>query len=75
VQSRRDGGGDWRWRDKHPPRLVHRGWDRHHRHRFFGAFLVGIPLGYAAISTHPCYDWVYGPYGWGYYWNYDRCPV
>jgi len=57
------------------PRLVHRGWDRRHRHRFFGAFLVGIPFGYAAISAHPCYDWIYGPQGWGYYWNYDRCPV
>jgi hypothetical protein len=73
VYSRRE--GDWRWKDAHAPRLVHKGWDRHHRHRFLGAFLFGIPFGYAAITAHPCYDWTYGPYGWGYYWNYDRCPV
>ena len=63
-----------RWKGNRP-HLVHRGWDRHHKHRFFGAFLIGVPFGYAAVSTHPCYDWIYGPQGWGYYWNYDRCPV
>lgn len=83
VQSRRD--GDFRRFDrrriesrrhfKDRPRIVHRGWSRDRRHRFFGAFLLGVPFGYAAIAAHPCYDWTYGPYGWGYYWNYYRCPV
>jgi hypothetical protein len=73
--NRNDGNKDYsRWKGNHP-RLSHRGWDRHHKHRFFGAFLIGVPFGYAAISANPCYDWVYGPQGWGYYWNYDRCPV
>jgi hypothetical protein len=63
-----------RWKGNRP-HLVHRGWDRHHKHRFFGVFLVGVPYGYYAVADHPCYDWVYGPQGWGYYWNYDRCPV
>jgi hypothetical protein len=73
--NRNDGHKDYsRWKGNHP-RLTHRGWDRHHKHRFFGAFLIGVPFGYAAISAHPCYDWVYGPQGWGYYWSYDRCPV
>jgi len=83
-------GGDWdkkdwnkkdwdkkdfsRWKGNRP-HLAHRGWDRHHKHRFFGAFLIGVPFGYATISAHPCYDWIYGPQGWGYYWSYDRCPV
>lgn len=57
------------------PHLVHRGWDRHHKHRFFGVFLIGVPYGYYAVADHPCYDWFYGPQGWGYYWSYDRCPV
>jgi hypothetical protein len=57
------------------PHIVHRGWDRHHRHRFYGAFLIGVPYGYYAVTGNPCYDWIYGPEGWGYYWNYDRCPV
>jgi hypothetical protein len=63
-----------RWKGN-KPHIVHRGWDRHHKHRFFGAFLIGVPFGYAAVSAHPCYDWLYGPQGWGYYWSYDRCPV
>jgi hypothetical protein len=63
-----------RWKGNRP-HIVHRGWDRHHKHRFFGAFLIGVPFGYATVSDHPCYDWIYGPQGWGYYWNYDRCPV
>jgi hypothetical protein len=63
-----------RWKGNRP-HLAHRGWDRHHKHRFFGAFLIGVPYGYYAISAHPCYDWLYGPQGWGYYWSYDRCPV
>ena len=63
-----------RWKGNRP-HLAHRGWDRHHKHRFFGAFLIGVPYGYYAVSAHPCYDWLYGPQGWGYYWSYDRCPV
>jgi hypothetical protein len=63
-----------RWKGSRP-HLAHRGWDRHHKHRFFGAFLIGVPYGYYAISANPCYDWLYGPQGWGYYWSYDRCPV
>lgn len=75
--SRRESrhSGDFsRWQGN-KPHLAHRGWDRHHKHRFFGAFLIGVPYGYYAISGNPCYDWFYGPEGWGYYWNYDRCPV
>ena len=34
-----------------------------------------VPNGYAAYATHPCYEWLVGPRGQGYYWNYDRCPV
>jgi hypothetical protein len=56
-------------------RLVRRGWSRDHRYAFYGAVLVGVPLGYAMIEGNPCYDWTYGPSGWGYYWNYYRCPV
>ena len=63
-----------RWKGNHP-KLVTRGWDRHHKHRFFGVFLIGVPYGYYAVAEHPCYDWLYGPQGWGYYWSYDRCPV
>jgi hypothetical protein len=63
-----------RWKGNRP-HLAHRGWDRHHHHRFYGAFLIGVPFGYTAISANPCYDWIYGPQGWGYYWNYDTCPV
>jgi hypothetical protein len=77
--------GDWdkkdwdkkdfsRWKGN-KPNLVHRGWDRHHKHRFFGAFLIGVPFGYYVVASNPCYDWIYGPQGWGYYWNYDRCPA
>jgi hypothetical protein len=76
--------GDWnkngdkkdfsRWKGN-KPHLTHRGWDRHHKHRFFGAFLIGVPFGYYTIASNPCYDWIYGPQGWGYYWNYDRCPA
>jgi hypothetical protein len=67
--------GDFsRWAGNRP-HIRHRGWSRDHRHRFFGAFLIGVPFGYAAVSSHPCYDWFYGPQGWGYYWSYDRCPV
>ncbi|MCC6947072.1 MAG: hypothetical protein IT539_04820 [Bradyrhizobiaceae bacterium] len=74
VYTRRD-NRDWQRFDGRPPRLVHRGWSRDHRHRFFGAFLLGVPFGYTAVVSNPCYDWTYGPYGLGYYWNYDRCPV
>jgi hypothetical protein len=64
-----------RWKDNRHVSLKHRGWDRHHKHRFFGAFLIGVPFGYSVVAANPCYDWIYGPQGWGYYWNYDRCPV
>jgi len=63
-----------RWKGNRP-HLAHRGWDRHHKHRFFGVFLIGVPYGYYAVADNPCYDWLYGPQGWGYYWSYDRCPV
>jgi hypothetical protein len=56
-------------------RHAHRGWSRDRRHIFYGAALIGVPFGYAAYASHPCYDWVAGPRGVGYYWNYDRCPV
>jgi len=56
-------------------RHVHRGWSRDPRHIFYGAALIGVPFGYAAYASHPCYDWLPGPRGVGYYWNYDRCPV
>ena len=56
-------------------RHVHRGWSRDRRHIFYGAVLVGVPFGYAAYDSHPCYDWLDGPQGVGYYWNYYRCPV
>jgi len=67
--------GDFsRWAGNRP-NIRHRGWSRDHRHRFFGAFLIGVPFGYAAVASHPCYEWFYGPQGWGYYWDYGRCPV
>lgn len=75
FSRRGDRKGDFsRWAGNRP-HIRHRGWSRDHRHRFFGAFLIGVPFGYAAVSSHPCYDWFYGPQGWGYYWSYDRCPV
>lgn len=66
-----DGRRDGHW----DGRLVRRGWSRDHRYAFYGAVLVGVPLGYAMVADNPCYDWNYGPNGWGYYWNYYRCPV
>ena len=56
-------------------RIVRQGWSRDRRHAFYGAYLLGVPLGYAAYASHPCYVWLVGPRGPGYYWNYDRCPV
>jgi hypothetical protein len=56
-------------------RHVRRGWSRDRRHIFYGAVLVGVPFGYAVYDSHPCYDWLAGPQGVGYYWNYYRCPV
>jgi hypothetical protein len=56
-------------------RHVHRGWSRDRRHIFYGSVLIGVPFGYATYATHPCYDWLAGPHGVGYYWNYYRCPV
>jgi hypothetical protein len=56
-------------------RHVNRGWSRDRRHIFYGAALIGVPFGYAAYASHPCYDWLAGPRGVGYYWSYDRCPV
>ncbi len=56
-------------------RIVRQGWSRDRRHAFYGAYLLGIPYGYAAYASNPCYDWVAGPQGPGYYWNYGRCPV
>ena len=56
-------------------RIVRQGWSRDRRHAFYGAYLLGVPMGYAAYASHPCYVWLVGPQGPGYYWNYDRCPV
>ncbi|MEX2127785.1 MAG: hypothetical protein WD871_06025 [Xanthobacteraceae bacterium] len=56
-------------------RAVRRGWSRDHKYAFYGAILVGVPFGYATYASHPCYDWLVGPEGVGYYWNYERCPV
>ena len=49
-------------------------WSRDRRHRFYGPYFA-VPLGFTLYATHPCYDWVYGSRGWGYYWNYTRCPL
>lgn len=49
-------------------------WSRDRRHRFYGAFFA-VPLGFALYAGNPCYDWSFGPHGWGYYWNYYRCPL
>lgn len=65
-------GGDRRYSNHRP---VRHGWSRDRRHAFYGAVLIGVPFGYAAYASHPCYDWVVGPQGAGYYWNYSRCPV
>jgi hypothetical protein len=56
-------------------RIVRQGWSRDRRNAYYGAYLLGIPFGYAAYASNPCYDWVVGPQGPGYYWNYGRCPV
>jgi hypothetical protein len=56
-------------------RIVRQGWSRDRKHAFYGAYLLGVPMGYAAYASHPCYQWLVGPQGPGYYWNYDRCPV
>jgi hypothetical protein len=49
-------------------------WSRDRRHRFYGSYFA-VPFGFALYANHYCYDWVYGSRGWGYYWNYDRCPL
>jgi hypothetical protein len=49
-------------------------WSRDRRHRFYGSYFA-VPFGFALYANHYCYDWVYGPRGWGYYWNYRRCPL
>ena len=49
-------------------------WSRDRRHRYYGAFF-GVPFGYALYAGNSCYDWRVGPRGWGYYWNYYRCPL
>lgn len=56
-------------------RPVRRGWSRDRRHAFYGAFVIGVPFGYATYASHPCYSWIVGPRGTGYYWDYARCPV
>jgi hypothetical protein len=75
--SPHDGNKNWSRHDgkRWNGRLVRRGWSRDHRHAFYGAILLGVPFGYAMVESNPCYDWNYGPSGWGYYWNYYRCPV
>jgi hypothetical protein len=71
-----DGKKDGKWSDRGDwdGKLKHRGRSKH-GHVFFGAFLLGVPYGYATVASHPCYDWTFGPNGWGYYWNHYRCPV
>jgi hypothetical protein len=49
-------------------------WTLDRRYRYYGGYFI-VPVGSPLYATHPCYDWFYGPYGWGYYWDYDRCPV
>jgi hypothetical protein len=49
-------------------------WSRDRRHRFYGPYFA-VPWGFTLYATHPCYDWRYGSRGWGYYWNYARCPL
>ena len=49
-------------------------WSRDPRHRYYGAFFA-VPFGYALYAGNSCYDWRFGPRGWGYYWNYYRCPL
>lgn len=56
-------------------RPIRRGWSRDRRHAFYGAYVIGVPFGYATYAAHPCYSWAIGPQGPGYYWNYLRCPV
>ena len=75
---KREGSSSHRRVDRAPDvrvRIVRQGWSRDRRHAFYGAYLLGVPLGYAAYASHPCYEWLVGPQGPGYYWNYDRCPV
>jgi hypothetical protein len=55
------------------PAPVYR-WTRDRRHRFYGTFFA-VPFGFALYAAHPCYDWRFGRQGWGYYWNYRRCPL
>lgn len=49
-------------------------WSRDRRHRYYGGFFA-VPFGFALYAGNPCYDWRLGPSGWGYYWNYRRCPL
>jgi hypothetical protein len=75
---RREGSSSHRKVNRAPDvrvRIVRQGWSRDRKHVFYGAYLLGVPLGYAAYASHPCYEWLVGPQGPGYYWNYDRCPV
>jgi hypothetical protein len=75
---RREGFSSHRKVDRAPDvrvRIVRQGWSRDRKHVFYGAYLIGVPMGYAAYASHPCYEWLVGPQGPGYYWNYDRCPV
>ena len=49
-------------------------WSRDHRHRYYGPYFI-VPFGYELYAGNSCYDWAYGPHGWGYYWDYWTCPV
>ncbi|MFN3746561.1 MAG: hypothetical protein ACK4TL_17810 [Hyphomicrobiaceae bacterium] len=49
-------------------------WTRDRRYRYYGPYFI-VPFGYWLYDEHYCYDWRYGPRGWGYYWNYRRCPL
>ena len=49
-------------------------YSRDGRHRFYGSYFA-VPFGFALYANHYCYDWDYGSRGWGYYWNYERCPL
>jgi hypothetical protein len=49
-------------------------WSRDRRYRYYGPYFI-IPFDYWLYDDHPCYDWRYGSRGWGFYWNYARCPL
>lgn len=72
-------GGMWRREGRVPAAkryraVPRRSYRKRGRHRFHEPVFI-VPFGYGHYATHPCYDWRLGPRGWGYYWNYWRCPL